>query len=156
LLLVAFFSAIVWLYFKYVELQKDPIQCKSQTVANDQLTSLLQLSLKSTNEKSLILDSNTRIAENLQRVGVNESFISAYGKEILLFAVFSLGCLGIYSFITINSTSVTLFKKQAESTKEMGDLVIRNVTDIVVNTLTQRDSVLMTKLSVAENNNIAG
>jgi hypothetical protein len=120
---------------------------------------LLQLSLKSANEKTSILDSTLKITENLQALGnqhgIKESFINTYGKEILLVAIFSLGCLGIYSFITTNSTSLALFTKQAEFTRDAGDLVVKNVSEIVINTLTKPDSVLMTKLTVVETNNLS-
>jgi hypothetical protein len=159
LLINVFFITIVWFYFQYVDLQNNIIKLNSQLMKNDQLISLLQLSLKSANEKTSILDSTLRITENLQAIGqqsgIKESFINTYGKEILLVAIFGLGCLGIYSFITTNSTSLALFTKQAEFTRDAGDLVVKNVSEIVINTLTKPDSVLMTKLTVVETNNLS-
>jgi hypothetical protein len=159
LLIVSLFSLTIWLYLQVIEFQNNIIKLNSQLIENNKLISLLQLSLKSANEKNLIVNSHLKINESLQAIsqqsGIKESFISTYGKEILLVGVFSLKCLGIYSFITTNSTSLALFTKQADTTRDVGDAVVRNVSEIVINTLTKPDSVLMTKLTPTETNNLS-
>jgi hypothetical protein len=159
LLIVSLLSLTIWLYLQVIELQNNILRLNSQIIDNDKLISLLQLSVKTANDKNLIVNSHLKITENLQAIGqqsiIKESLISTYGKEILLIAVFSLGCLGIYSFITTNSTSLALFTKQADTTRDVGDAVVRNVSEIVINTLTKPDSVLMTKLTATETNNLS-